>query len=111
MSCGGTATFNTLLQDCICPDFSYVIEDFVNAEKTCSATCANDAWPGPSNTYVSECVKCPNEGQIYNQNTDNNVSECVCDADEYKTTAGICISNEDALEFTRDNSEFSPEVA
>lgn len=113
MTCNSPARFEADddVRDCVCPVNTYVIEDFDNNSKSCSQTCDADAWPGPLDTNVPACVRCPFEGQVYNRNTDDNVSVCECDARTYVPAAGICIPAADAQRFTRDNSEFSTDVA
>ena len=71
--------------------------------KQCSAECAVEAWPGPNDAVVTECVRCPYEGQIYNLNTVPPSCECI--ADEYETAAGKCIKNEYAEGFDTSNAQ------
>lgn len=74
VSCSGSATFNDFLQDCTCPENFIVVES--GNQKTCQA-CDPSAYAGPAtNRVVTECQRCPQEGQSYNKLRNPWVCEC-----------------------------------
>ena len=88
-----------------------MIEDVTTAIKSCSTECGVDAWPGPIDTTVSSCYRCPFEGQIYEFNIDTTKPVCACKVPEWKVAGEECVSEAFTKNFTEGNSQYSESIA